>query len=155
MNDSTQISIACKQDLAAIDALERECFAGHCYPDFFFRQALDCWPNGFWVAKDVNANIVGYLLASTSAKASVCWILSVAVADSARGQGVGTKLISLLLATLPREVNQINLTVAPDNPAKALYLRCGFTEQAFEVDYFGEGEPRLLMTYQKPVHISG
>ncbi|ABZ78700.1 GCN5-related N-acetyltransferase [Shewanella halifaxensis HAW-EB4] len=152
MNDSTLISIACKQDLAAIDALERQCFAGHCYPDFFFRQALDCWPSGFLVAKDGDAKVIGYLLASTSARADVAWVLSVAVSDSARGKGIGTRLISQLLATLSPEINQLNLTVAPDNPAKALYLRRGFTENGFEADYFGEGEPRLLMSYFKQEH---
>ncbi|MGS0682241.1 GNAT family N-acetyltransferase [Shewanella sp. 125m-7] len=155
MNDTRLISIACKQDLAAIDALEQQCFAGHCYPDFFFRQALDCWANGFLVAKDTNGKMLAYLLASTSGKPDTNWILSVAVAEDARGQGVGTQLISHLLATLPNEVNQINLTVAPDNPAKDLYSRIGFREQDFEADYFGEAEPRLLMTYHKPVHTSG
>ncbi|GIU34285.1 GNAT family N-acetyltransferase [Shewanella schlegeliana] len=152
MSDSIQLSIATKQDLKAIDALEQQCFAGHCYPDFFFRQALDCWPDGFLVAKNADARVIGYLLASNSAKADVAWILSIAVSDSARGKGIGSKLISQLLATLPSEVNQINLTVAPDNPARALYLRCGFTEMGFEADYFGEGEPRLLMSYFKQEH---
>ena len=152
MSDFVQVSLAHKSDLRAIDALEQSCFHGHSYPDFFFRQALDCWPNGFWVAKDNQGNIVGYLLASTSDKPNVCWLLSVAVADIARGKGVGSKLISQLINVLASDINQINLTVAPDNPAKALYLRSGFTEQGFETDYFGEGEPRLLMSYVRAEH---
>ncbi|GIU15142.1 MULTISPECIES: N-acetyltransferase [unclassified Shewanella] len=149
MNDLIQISLADRQALNAIDTLERNCFPGHCYPDFFFRQALDCWPNGFLVAKDEENNILGYLLASSSDDPSVVWILSIAVADSARGKGVGTKLISQFLTTLPQGVNQVNLTVAPDNPAKALYSRIGFVEIGFESDYFGDNEPRLLMSYHK------
>lgn len=152
MNDLIELSVATKQDLKAVDALEQQCFAGHCYPDFFFRQALDCWPDSFLVAKDGDAKVIGYLLASNSAKADIAWILSIAVSDSARGKGIGTRLISQLIATLPPEVNQINLTVDPDNPAKALYLRSGFTENGFEADYFGEGEPRLLMSYFKQEH---
>lgn len=152
MNNLIQILQADKQDLTAIDALEQQCFAGHCYPDFFFRQALDCWPDGLLVAKDGDNNILGYLLASNSAKPAVAWILSIAVSECARGKGIATKLISALLSQLSVEVNQINLTVAPDNPAKALYLRSGFTENGFESDYFGEGQPRLLMSYFKQEH---
>ncbi|WP_299810843.1 GNAT family N-acetyltransferase [uncultured Shewanella sp.] len=149
MSDLIQISQADKQDLNAIDALERQCFPGHCYPDFFFRQALDCWPNGLLVAKDEDNNTLGYLLASSSGQPDVAWILSVAVSDTARGKGIGTKLISQLLAVLPQGVNQVNLTVAPDNPAKDLYSRIGFIELGFESDYFGDNEPRLLMGYRK------
>lgn len=152
MSDLIELCVATKQDLKAIDALEQQCFAGHCYPDFFFRQALDCWPDGFLIAKDSEANVIGYLLASNSGKSDVAWVLSIAVSECARGKGIGTKLISALLNQLPVEINQINLTVAPDNPAKALYLRCGFAENGFEADYFGEGEPRLLMSYLKQEH---
>ncbi|ABV85487.1 GNAT family N-acetyltransferase [Shewanella pealeana] len=149
MNDPIELCLASKPELTAIDALEQQCFAGHCYPDFFFRQALDCWANSFWIAKNSQGIVIGYLLASTSAQADTCWILSVAVADTARGQGIGGKLISQLISALPPEVNYIHLTVAPDNPAKALYSRHGFTEYGFESDYFGESEPRVVMRYVK------
>lgn len=152
MNDVIEFCLATKSDLIAIDALEQQCFAGHCYPDFFFRQALDCWPHSFWVAKDAQAKVMGYLLASTGAEANVCWILSIAVADTARGKGIGTKLISKLIETLPAQITQVNLTVDPNNPAKALYARSGFVEHAFEADYFGEGEPRQVMRYLKAEH---
>ena len=149
MNDAIELYLASKSDLTAIETLEQQCFAGHCYPDFFFRQALDCWANSFWIAKNNQGTVMGYLLASTSAQVDTCWILSVAVANPARGQGIGGKLISQLIAALPSEVNYIQLTVTPDNPAKALYSRHGFTEFGFESDYFGEGEPRVVMRYAK------
>ena len=149
MNDAVDFFLATKSDLIAIDALEQQCFAGHSYPDFFFRQALDCWPNGFLIAKDSQGSVLGYLLASTSAEVDTHWVLSVAVADIARGQGIGGQLISRLISTLPAEVNYLQLTVAPDNPAKALYARHGFIEHGFEADYFGKGEPRLLMRFAK------
>ena len=85
MSDSIQICLADKHDLQGIDALEQRCFHGHSYPDFFFRQALDCWPAGFLVAKDNQANVVGYLLASSGTEAHLCWLLSLAVCNEQRG----------------------------------------------------------------------
>ncbi|WP_236689259.1 hypothetical protein [Photobacterium angustum] len=39
-----------KSALTAMYQLERELFGDHCYPDFLFRQAYDCWPSGLLVA---------------------------------------------------------------------------------------------------------
>lgn len=149
MNDVIQICLAGKHDLQGVDDLEQRCFQGHSYPDFFFRQALDCWPTGFLVAKDSQANVVGYLLATPGAEPHVCWLLSLAICDKQRGKGLGHKLISHLLTQLPVGVTQVQLTVAPDNRAQSLYLKLGFIQTGFESDYFGKDEPRLLMSYFK------
>ncbi|MEC4726184.1 GNAT family N-acetyltransferase [Shewanella sp. D64] len=154
MSDLTHVCLAEKNDLQGVDALEQRCFHDHSYPDFFFRQALDCWPAGFLVAKDNSANVVGYLLATSGAEPHLCWLLSLAVCDKQRGKGIGRKLISHLLAHLPAGVTQLQLTVAPDNGAQSLYLKLGFIQTGFESDYFGEGEARLLMSYFKPEQIS-
>ncbi len=39
-----------KDDVTTAYLLERELFGEHSYPDFFFRQAYDCWSDGFLVA---------------------------------------------------------------------------------------------------------
>ncbi|GGI99833.1 N-acetyltransferase GCN5 [Shewanella hanedai] len=150
MSDSIQICLADKDDLQGIDALEQRCFHGHSYPDFFFRQALDCWPAGFLVAKDNQANVVGYLLASSGTEAHLCWLLSLAVCNEQHGKGIGRKLISHLLDNLPTGVTQVQLTVAPENNAQSLYLKLGFVQIGFESDYFGQNEPRFLMSYTTP-----
>jgi len=149
MNKSIQISFASKGDIAGIDSLEKACFLGHSYPDFFFRQALDCWPDGLLVAKDAKGTVIGYLLATTSSQPHLLWLLSLAVGENQRGKGVGQQLIAQLLSQLPACVTQVNLTVAPDNRAKMLYLRSGFVELGYEDDYFGLGEPRLLLGYTR------
>jgi ribosomal protein S18 acetylase RimI-like enzyme len=54
--------------------------------------------------------------------------LTVGVVESARGKGVGTDLVRVLLTTA-REAGfeAISLSVEPDNPAVRLYERAGFT----------------------------
>ncbi|WP_299795561.1 N-acetyltransferase [uncultured Shewanella sp.] len=149
MSNSIQIRPADKRDLQGVNELEQRCFPGHCYPDFFFRQALDCWPGGFLVAGDDEDTTQGYLLAAPGADTHLCWILSVAVCESLRGKGIGRKLLTQFLSRLPSSVSRVQLTVAPDNSAKALYLDLGFVQTGYEADYFGESEPRLLLTYVK------
>ncbi len=46
-----QITSADKNDLAALYTLEHKLFGHHAYPQFFFRQAFDCWSQGLLVLK--------------------------------------------------------------------------------------------------------
>ncbi|WP_211164415.1 GNAT family N-acetyltransferase [Shewanella salipaludis] len=139
---------ATRDELAQIYRLECVVFGEHCYPDFFFRQSLDCWPAGLLVALDAEQRLLGYLLAVTSERQGQLWILSVAVSPEMRGRGIGAALVRALLQAVPAGATQILLTVDPANPAVHLYLRLGFVETGFEADYFGEGEPRLVMTHR-------
>lgn len=139
-----------KSELLAVYQLERAIFGEHSYPDFFFRQGFDCWPEQFLVAVDKDNSIHGYLLCAQSGDPECMWILSVAVSEQRRGQGVGKCLIQRCLAQIPETVRRILLTVDPTNPAQALYRHLGFVDAAFEVDYFGTGADRMVMAYHKP-----
>ncbi|PSW73219.1 GNAT family N-acetyltransferase [Photobacterium sp. GB-50] len=144
-----QIRQAEKSDLAAIYQLERELFGKHCYPDFLFRQAYDCWPSGLLVAVSECEHVVGYVLASPSFNRqtetqSDAWILGIAVANKVQGKGVGKALLNKALALLA-DYNRILLTVHPKNTAIKLYQRLGFVEIGQEDDYFGYGSPRIKM----------
>lgn len=52
--------------------------------------------------------------------------LTVAVVPECRGKGVGTRLLSHLLATTESRYPALCLSVSPDNPALRLYKRLGF-----------------------------
>lgn len=151
LND-IQIRPACKADLAKVYRLEQTAFGSHCYPDFFFRQGLDCWPAHFLVAYSVEREPIGYLLGAQSADASELWILSIAVAESSRGQGIGKCLIKQCLATLPSHITRVSLTVDPANPAHHLYQSLGFLDVRYEDDYFGVGAARVVMQYSAAQH---
>ncbi len=53
--------------------------------------------------------------------------VSIALTPDARGRGVGTLLMLTLLDELRADYPQVSLSVDPDNPAKRLYDRLGFT----------------------------
>lgn len=138
-----------KSDLFAVYQLEQAIFGEHSYPDFFFRQGFDCWPEQFLVAVDEDNLLQGYLLSAQSSDPTFMWILSVAVSEDARGKGLGKRLMQRCLAELPAAVERVCLTVEPSNPAHGLYQHLGFVDSAFEADYFGAGADRVVMTYRK------
>lgn len=139
-----------KSELLAVYQLEQAIFGEHSYPDFFFRQGFDCWPEQFLVAVDKDNSVQGYLLCAQSGDPECMWILSVAVSEQTRGQGVGKHLIQQCLAQLPDPVQRVLLTVDPTNPAHGLYRYLGFVDSTFEADYFGAGADRVVMVYRKP-----
>ena len=138
-----------KSELLAVYQLEQAIFGDHSYPDFFFRQGFDCWPKQFLVAVDERHQLQGYLLCAQSGDPQYMWILSVAVSENARGQGLGKRLIEQCLAELPLSIQGVYLTVAPNNPAYSLYQKLGFSDINFEADYFGAGMERIVMQYRR------
>ncbi|MEC6814431.1 GNAT family N-acetyltransferase [Photobacterium toruni] len=144
------IGVAKKEDLDAVFQLEQRLFGDHCYPDFFIRQAYDCWPAGLLVAREQD-NVIGYALCAPqfnamSLKVTEGWILALAVDTSVQGRGVGRKLIQEAMEVLTG-CEKLWLTVHPDNYAKKLYQQLGFTDVEQESEYFGVGQPRIKMVY--------
>jgi len=133
-------------ELPQVFAIEEEVFQYAVYPPFLFRQALDLW--GDWLLIEEGAHgFAGYALGAPSLDGKEAWLLSLAVRASYRGRGVGERLTHALLDALrQRGYLSALLTVDPGNTgAVRLYQRLGFTVEREEADYFGPGEPRLLM----------
>lgn len=140
-----RIRPATRGDLAALAALESSVFAAEAYPPFFFRQALDLWPEWLRVA-EVEGAIAGSILAAPALERYEACILSLAVSPTHRGGGTGRALLDDLLAALrAHDVALVWLTVHPENAARRLYERAGFRAAATEESYFGPGEPRVRM----------
>ncbi len=136
-------------DLPALATLEQQVFEDVVYPAFFFRQALDLWPDFLLLAWQ-DQSLLGYILAAPGQQGPErIGILSLAVSPDAQGMGIGKQLLQTLLEAAPSECRQLWLTVAPDNqPALALYQKFGFFCEKTETDYYGEGEDRLLLVKQ-------
>jgi ribosomal-protein-alanine N-acetyltransferase len=147
---SIEIRPAMLCDLAAVFALEQQVFETAVYPDFFFRQAYDSWPDFFILAWQGN-HLLGYLLAAPGQEGlRRVGILSLAVLKSSRGLGVGKSLLQYLLDHACIATREFWLTVAPDNlPALQLYEKSGFIRQKYTEDYYGEGEARWVLVKQQ------
>ena len=143
------ISAATLVDLPLVVALEQQVFETAVYPDFFFRQAHDLWPDFLLLAWQ-GRELLGYLLAAPGQQGlTSLGILSLAVSGQSRGQGVGQALLNHLLQHCPAATRQLWLTVAPDNfAALHLYEKSGFIKQKYSEDYYGKGEPRWVLVKQ-------
>jgi [ribosomal protein S18]-alanine N-acetyltransferase len=139
-------------DVAAIWAIEQAVFGSIVYPSFFFRQAHDLWGDLLQVAELPSGELAGYLLAAPSLTPGEAWIVSATVLPQQRGQGLGRRLVEATTAALAkRGFRTVRLTVHPDNAAAVrLYQRLGFEAGSVQPDYFGPGEPRLLMSLVMP-----
>lgn len=141
-----KISPATPADLPALAQLERDVFSHEIYPGFFFRQAMDLWPWWLLVARDDTGQPVAYVLGAPADLPERAWVLSAATHAAVRGQGVGRALLQRLCQLMAcAGVREVRLTVHPDNPAQHLYARAGFSVETSSADYFGPGEPRLLL----------
>lgn len=142
------------QDIAALAALEKSAFGEPCYPQFFFRQAYDLWPQYLWCVKDHNQlagyQLAGYLLAAPMLnQQGVVNIMSVAIAPRYQGMGIGRLLVSSFLASQP-QIDKFWLTVDPQNvAAQRLYQKLGFSVAKTENDYYHLGESRWLMEHNR------
>ncbi|MFN2442315.1 MAG: GNAT family N-acetyltransferase [Thermoanaerobaculia bacterium] len=135
-----------RADLERLTALERAVFHPEPYPGYFLRQAMDLWPDWFLVA-EAAGSAIGYTLAAPGTSHGRAMILSLAVDAEMRGRGVARRLLSVLTDRLTASgITEVSLTVHPDNrAARDLYLGLGFQDRGSEADYFGEGQPRLIL----------
>ncbi|MNZ94047.1 Acetyltransferase YpeA [compost metagenome] len=145
MHQPPVLRVAHHTDMHAIWQLDVSVFGEDVYPGFFFRQAMDLWPELLLVA-ELDGRLLGYALGGLGQDSSQGWLLSLAVLPEARGFGLAERMmlrVEQALAGL--RVERVRLTVDPVNPAQRLYFRLGYVQLSEERDYFGPGEDRLLL----------
>jgi ribosomal-protein-alanine N-acetyltransferase len=136
-------------DFGSIVALEQGEKRNRYGAAVFVRQAAVLYPKTFLVA-DRSGMPVGYTVgAGVQGDMATAWVIRLSVGVNYQNQGIGTALLSRLIAELAaRQVQHIFLSVAPDNvPAKKIYDQLGFTNVAHQSGYFCEGEDRDIMRY--------
>lgn len=139
------VRLAQHSDLAQIWQIESKVFEHPIYPHFFFRQALELWPEQLLVAEQ-EGQLLGYVLGGGGQDPQLGWVLSLAMLPEARGQGLAQRLLEEL-EWQQRKLGKLrlHLTVDPHNPANRLYERLGYQLIAVEAEYFGPGEPRNVL----------
>jgi len=99
-----------------------------------------------FIARDTNADIIGVVLAFPTIRQGYC-LHKIMVVKKHRGQGIGAKLLTALLATIDSENASCFLTVSPANrDALKLYRQRGFTQEKFYIGYYRATEDRFLLT---------
>jgi ribosomal protein S18 acetylase RimI-like enzyme len=74
-------------------------------------------------------------------------VVELATAPWARGRGFARSLLEHLHATMPQATSL--LSTGPDNPARALYRRCGYVELLPDFRYAITGSPAVVLGYRR------
>lgn len=145
MHQPPVLRVATHADMHAIWQIDVNVFGEDVYPGFFFRQAMDLWPELLIVA-ELDGRLLGYALGGVGQDRSQGWLLSLAVRPEARGFGLAERMMLRVEQGLTNQgIDRVRLTVDPANPARRLYFRLGYELLGEEPGYFGQGEDRLLL----------
>ncbi|HEX8552596.1 MAG TPA: ribosomal protein S18-alanine N-acetyltransferase [Abditibacteriaceae bacterium] len=134
---------ATAEDLDAICAIDQKSFAQPWARASFETALADAERSIFLVAQ--NEAVCGFGLAWNVGDEGE--VATIAVDESARGQGVGETLMRALLEELQaRAVTAVFLEVRPSNcAAQRLYRRLGFAVVGERRNYYANGESALVM----------
>jgi ribosomal protein S18 acetylase RimI-like enzyme len=99
--------------------------------------------NAFYIIKDGDA-VVGTCAHRVRSDRSA-YLSNIAVLPAFRGRGMGRAAVTFLLAEC-HEAETIDLVTHPENAvALKLYGSLGFKVLSRKEDFFGDGEPRLVL----------
>jgi ribosomal protein S18 acetylase RimI-like enzyme len=132
-------------DLGAFMALERKCGDRKLYGTplevvLALREILNNNLYFIW-----RAGIVVGMAAYRRRPDGSVYISHVAIDPTCRRQGIGHAAMSFLLEK-SKNAKRIDLVTHPDNqPALELYSSLGFGVESRRENYFGDGEPRLVL----------
>jgi [ribosomal protein S18]-alanine N-acetyltransferase len=79
------------------------------------------------------------------------YISGIIVRPEYQGRGIATNAIQSVLAKYP-DAERIDLVTHPDNPALKLYESIGFKVEERKENYFGDGEPRLVLALTREIN---
>ena len=129
-----------ERDLAALVALEQAVFSGDRMSARQFRHHLSAPSSDFVVARS-GADLLGYALMFRRSGSLIGRVYSIAVAEAARGQGLGARLLQRLeSAARAHGLSEMRLEVRKDNTgALALYQRRGYHIFAARPAYYEDG----------------
>jgi len=114
------------------------------YSGYFTEKEIEEWVNNDTVYLIKNDEvIVGSISYEVKNKDHV-YISGLVIKPEFQKQGLAKQAMILLFEEL-KSYKQISLAVHPDNHAVKLYESFGFITKSREENYFGDGEPRLIM----------
>ncbi|ERG88374.1 MAG: acetyltransferase [halophilic archaeon J07HX5] len=135
-----------RADLLAVHRIERVSF-GEPWPYAAFETFLGT--DGFLVAENEHGGVVGYVVANLLADSArqIGHVKDLAVAPTAREQGVGSQLLDRSVAVLNRKgATAVKLEVRESNtPALELYRSREFNHRRTVAGYYADGEDARIL----------
>lgn len=141
-----------KSDIDEIVSLEKICFPEDPWSRQSFEAEIDNPLSVFFIAKDEeNGKMIGY--GGIWLMYDVADITNIAVHPDYRQEGIGRKLLSLLVQIAKeKKMSAITLEVRESNlPAQKLYESAGFVHCGTRKRYYQGREDAKIMTLEFPV----
>ena len=100
----------------------------------------------FWRVHENADGVTGFAFARLEAMTDRTWnILAIGVDPMTHRQGIATQLLAGLEADLDARLIVIETTQLPEqDPARAFYERRGYARQGHVVDFYGDGEDKII-----------
>ncbi len=138
--------IATPGDLSELVALEQHCFTTDRLSSRSFQWMVSRAHGRLLVAEN-DGQLLGYALVLFHRGTSLARLYSIAIAEHARGTGLGKQLLSRIEAiALDHNCAYLRLEVRTDNPgALALYERNGYRRFALVDDYYEDHTAALRL----------
>ncbi len=130
--DLLRLRTMMRSDLPTVMRIERANYAFPWDEDIF----IDCFKVGYgcWVCEE-NGKILGYCIMTMGV--GEAHILNISVAPDEQCQGVGRKMMEMLIEIAKGEAETMFLEVRPSNPvAIKLYQKLGFNEIGTRKGYY-------------------
>ncbi|WP_017558092.1 ribosomal protein S18-alanine N-acetyltransferase [Nocardiopsis baichengensis] len=142
------------EDVAPVMVLERALFPKDAWSEDMLRGEL-AEPTRHYFVADRGGDLVGY--AGLRAVPPEGDVQTIAVRADAQGDGVGTRLLTTLLAEAQeRGVTEMFLEVRSDNPrARELYRRFGFGEIGVRRKYYRDADAIVMRRSASAAERSG
>jgi ribosomal-protein-alanine N-acetyltransferase len=133
------------RDVPALAALEPALFADDAWSEQTWWAELAGRPRRSYVVGERSGSVVGY--AGIDCGGEVADVMTIAVADRARGQGLGSALMRWLVAQARLAgAEHLMLEVRADNEvAHRLYSTAGFSQLAVRRKYYQPGDVDALI----------
>lgn len=140
-----QIRAMTEADIPAVDALERKLFPADAWPTEMFYEELAQDTRSYYVAVDALGEVIGY--AGLMCVRPIADVQTIAVVPEREGQGIGTRLLALLIEQAAEQrAEDVLLEVRADNPrAQRLYRWFGFEQIHVRPRYYRGGTDALIM----------
>ena len=135
-DEGIRIRTAGEADLDAVMALEQAAFPASAWERATMQAEIASEWGRYIIAVDGDGQVLGY--AGLRAVGVEGDVQTIAVAEAARGRGIGRALLTELLAEAERRgVRELFLEVRADNPAaRGLYASMGFREIGVRPRYY-------------------
>ena len=135
-------------DVPAVEALEQRLFPIDAWPLQMFLDELSQPETRRYLVAEAGGGIVGY--AGLMCIEPIADVQTIAVVPDYEGRGIGTTLLTRLIAEARRRgAADVLLEVRADNPrAQQLYVRFGFEQIHVRRRYYRDGVDALIMRLQ-------